>query len=65
VSLPAIVMIMICVTACCRDDSGLCHCLLLDMYLWVPQAVSVASKNIDCDLSGSIPTQPTQVGILF
>jgi len=33
------------------------------MYLWVPQVVAAAGKNIDCDLSGSIPTLPTQVGI--
>ena len=34
----------------------------MEMYLWVPQTVSAAGRNIDCDLAGSIPTQPTQVG---
>ena len=53
-------LLMVC---CCSADSDLCHCLLLDMYLWVPQVVSAAGKNVDCNLSGSIPTQPTQVSV--
>jgi len=35
------------------------------MYLWVPQTVASATRNIDCDLSASIPTQPTQVNMDF
>ena len=48
---------------CHRDDGGLCHCLLLDMYLWLPQAVSSAGQTTNTDLTGSIPTQPSQVGM--
>jgi len=47
----------------CRDERGLCHCLLVDMYLWVPQAVSTASRSIESDLSDTTPTQPTQASM--
>jgi len=56
-----VTVVHVIVYATCSDESGLCHCLLLDMYLWFPQAVSAAGRNIDCDLSGSTSTQPAQV----